>query len=83
MPIVSEPSYGTRHSDHSIYLNINISDNNELVFKIYNKTDNNFDNNFNKHSNITYSALYFQLFRCARKLVTLILKIDVKRLAKN
>ena len=60
-------------TDHFLDLIINISDNNKLVFKIYNKTDDfNFEEiNFpflesNIHSNITYSAYYSQLLRYAK-----------------
>ena len=34
-----EPSHGAGHEDHFLDLNINISDNNKLSFKMYNKTD--------------------------------------------
>ena len=71
--LILEPSYGMGHSDHFLDLNINISNNNKLVFKLYNKTDDfNFEViNFpflesNIHSNITYSAYYSQLFRYAK-----------------
>ena len=68
-----ESSHGTVLEDHFLDLNINISDNNKLSFKIYNKTDD-FDFeviNFpfpesNIHSNITYSAFSSQLLRYAR-----------------
>ena len=68
-----EPSHGTDLEDHFLDLNINISENNKLSFKMYNKTDD-FDFeviNFpfpesNIHSNITYSAFFSQLLRYAR-----------------
>jgi hypothetical protein len=73
LKLILEPSFGTGQYEHFLDLNINISDNNKLVFKIYNKTENfNFEViNFtflesNIHSNTTYSAFYSQLFRYAR-----------------
>ena len=68
-----EPSNGKGNYDHFLYLDINVTPNNTLVFKIYNKTDDfNFEIvNFpfpksNIHSNITYSSYFSQLFRYAR-----------------
>jgi len=37
--LVPEPSYGKGNYDHFLDLDINISSNNKLVFKIYNKTN--------------------------------------------
>ena len=68
-----EPSHGTGLEDHFLDLNINMSDNNKLSFKMYNKMDD-FDFeviNFpfpesNIHSNITYSAFFSLLLKYAR-----------------
>ena len=68
-----EPSHGTCLEDYFLDLNINISDNNKLGFKMYNNTDD-FDfevidfpfSESNIHSNITYSEFYSQLLRYAR-----------------
>ena len=71
--LILEPSHGAGLEDHFLDLNINISDNNKLSFKMYNKTDDlDFEvTNFpfpesNIHSNITYSAFFSQLLRYAR-----------------
>ena len=68
-----ECSHGAGLEDYFIDLNINISDNNRLSFKMYNKIDDfNFEViNFpfpesNIHSNITYWAFFSQLLRYAR-----------------
>ena len=81
-----EPSHGKGLDNHFLYLNHNMSDNNKLGFKIYNKTDD-FDFKViifpfpesNIRSNITYSAFFSQLLRYARICSNYIdLKIDVK-----
>ena len=66
-----EPSHD--HEDHFLDLNIIISDNYKLSFKMYNKTDD-FDFEVisfpfpesNIHSSITYSAFFSQLVRYAK-----------------
>ena len=71
--ITLQPSLSTGLEGHFLDLNINISDNNKLSFKMYTKTvDFDFELiNFpfpeiNKHSNITSSVFYSQLLRYAR-----------------
>ena len=71
--LIREPSHGASLEDHFLDLNINISDNNKLSFKMYNKTDDfdfeviNFPFPESKiQSNITYSAFFSQLLRYAR-----------------
>ena len=71
--LTPEHSHGTGLEDHFLDLNIYISDNNKLSFKMYNKTDD-FDFEVinspfpesNIHSNITYSAFYSHLLGYAR-----------------
>ena len=81
-----EPSHGAGLEDNFLDLNISISDNNKLSFKIYNKMD---DSNFevinfpfpesNIHSNITYQRFSHSYFDMQGFVVIkLILKIDVK-----
>jgi hypothetical protein len=68
-----ESSNGKGNYDHFLDLDINVTPNNALVFKIYNKIDDfNFEIvNFpfpksKRHSNITYSLYFPQLFKYAQ-----------------